>query len=130
MGPCFTVPRDGAYLVHCVGIPSLFVDDVPLVGDLYGAGLGHSPVHLAAGVEHRLRVRLRAKIQTQLSCAVGGLPATPEEDPPPTTTKTTKKKKVSKVLSAPKVTVAPDLLDGLLSSPWVGVVRVEHSVDP
>ena len=68
----FTVPRDGAYLVHCVGIPTFFVGDVPLVGDLYGAGLGHSPVHLAAGVEHTLRVRLRAKVQTQLSCAVGG----------------------------------------------------------
>ena len=119
----FRVPRDGRYLVHCAGVPTFFVDDVPLVGDLYGAGLGHSPVDLTAGADHALRVRLRAKMQTRLSCAVAPASAAAEKSSRADAAETL-------VLSAPAVTVAPDLLEGRLTSPWVGVTLLNTGDAP
>ena len=54
------------------------------------------------------------------------------EDPPPSASPptTTTRKNSLKVLSAPKVTVAPDLLDGLLTSPWVGVTLLNTGDTP
>eukprot|EP00929_Paragymnodinium_shiwhaense_P102151 TRINITY_DN65337_c0_g1_i1.p1 TRINITY_DN65337_c0_g1~~TRINITY_DN65337_c0_g1_i1.p1 ORF type:complete len:939 (+),score=30.74 TRINITY_DN65337_c0_g1_i1:59-2875(+) len=66
----FQLQKTSEIHISCSGIPAFTLDGVsPLVGDLYHAGFPSSSVKLEAG-KHRLKIRLRGKVQARFGCNI------------------------------------------------------------
>jgi hypothetical protein len=68
MGDIF-VNVPGQYAVHCQGITAFSVDDVMVVGDVFGTGQVKAVLTLRPGI-HTLAVRVRGKASTSFQCSI------------------------------------------------------------
>ena len=72
----FAVNEEGLnVIIQCLGVTTVFVDDIPITGDVYHRDAFWFSVALDRGI-HTLYIRLRAKARSQFKCTIDSAQST------------------------------------------------------
>ncbi|KAL3875128.1 hypothetical protein ACJMK2_038060 [Sinanodonta woodiana] len=91
-------------IVQCIGVSTIYVDDVPLTGDVYHREQFWYGIKLERGI-HTIFIRLRAKVVAEFKCEL---------------------KVATNSFELLKPHFQPDLVDGYLVSPYLAVPISNH----